>query len=163
MAQTLNQAWNQTGYGVLVAFAPRRHELRVLPSPQLSLLENADGLTEIFRKAAQPDLARGDDAAAAASGAAGRSMRRLRDAEHRLVPPPDSRAGAPRAGYWSWSSRVWRSAGWFCFGSPCASCGPQIVRSQLSLSRTDNAGGVPFWRAPVRRAPAATNDFRAPL
>ncbi len=84
--QTLNQAWNQTGYGVVIAFAPRRHELRVLPSPQLSLLENADGLTEVFRKAAQADLARGDDAAAAASGVAGLT-RRLGDLERRLGPP----------------------------------------------------------------------------
>lgn len=85
-ARTLNQAWNQTGYGVVIAFAPRRRELRVLPSPQLSLLENADGLTEVFRKAAQPGLARGDDAAAAASGVAG-LRRRLGDLDRRLAPP----------------------------------------------------------------------------
>lgn len=88
MAQSLNEAWNQSGWGVVVVFAPRRHELRVLPSPELSLLEDGDGLTEVFQKGAQADLLRGDDAAAAASGAAA-LMRRLRDVESRLAPPPE--------------------------------------------------------------------------
>ena len=85
IAQTLNVAWNQTGYGVVIAFAPRRHQLRVLPSPQLSLLESRDGLTEVFSRAAQSDLARGDDAAAAARGVDA-LMRRLGDVPRRLAP-----------------------------------------------------------------------------
>lgn len=84
IAQTLNEAWNQTGYGVVIAFAPRRHQLGASVAAT-SLLESRDGLTDVFSQAAHSDLARGDDAAAAASGVDA-LMHRLGDVQRRLTP-----------------------------------------------------------------------------
>lgn len=86
-AQDLNEAWNQTGYGVVVVFAPRPRESRVVPSPELSLLEDADHLSATFRDAAAPGLAQGDYTTAAAAGVEA-LMKRLGDIENRLAPPP---------------------------------------------------------------------------
>lgn len=125
-AQDLNQAWNQSGYGALIAFAPHRAESRVLPSPQLSLIEDADRLSAIFRDAAQPGMTRGDDSAAAVSGVEA-LMKRLGGTERRLTPPPKARwhltrleillllAGLALAGlvFLWFAARVWRAANLF--------------------------------------------------
>ena len=82
----LNQAWNQSGYGVIVAFSPAQQEMRVVPSPQLSLAEDADHLTGIFRAAIRPALARGDYSAAASDGAQA-LMKRLHEVRQELESP----------------------------------------------------------------------------
>src|SRR5450432_1713512 len=64
-AAEFNTAWNETGYGVVIVFSPPRREARVLPSPQLSLADDADRLTQVFLNAAKPALDRGDYSAAA--------------------------------------------------------------------------------------------------
>jgi uncharacterized membrane protein YgcG len=80
-AQDLNDAWNQSGYGVVIAFAPRRREVRVLPSPQLSLLARPDALSEVFRRAAEHGLVTGDYSTAAREGTAAllRKLHELRE------------------------------------------------------------------------------------
>ncbi|HEY2799049.1 MAG TPA: TPM domain-containing protein [Chthoniobacterales bacterium] len=82
----LNQAWNQSGYGVIVAFSPARQEIRVVPSPQLSLAENTDHLTGIFRSAIRPALARGDYSGAASDGAKA-LMKQLHEVRKQLESP----------------------------------------------------------------------------
>ncbi len=125
-AEDLNQAWNQAGYGAVVVFAPRRPESRVLPSPELSLLEDADKLSVTFGKAAQAGLARGDYSAAAASGVEA-LMKRLADVDARVAPPSKTAwhptrgqllmlfAGLALAGvaFLAFAARIWRSANLF--------------------------------------------------
>jgi uncharacterized membrane protein YgcG len=125
-AEEVNQAWNQSGYGVVIVFAPRRGESRVLPSPQLSLLENAEQLSALFRDAAQKELVRGDYSAAASSGAAA-LMKRLQDVDARSEAPAKpswtptrgekllGAAGVVLAGliFLAVALRVWRAANLF--------------------------------------------------
>ncbi|MGH7935893.1 MAG: TPM domain-containing protein [Chthoniobacterales bacterium] len=82
----LNQAWNQSSYGVIIAFSPGQQEVRVVPSPQLSLAENADHLTGIFRAAARPALARGDYSGAASDGTKA-LIKRLHEVRQELESP----------------------------------------------------------------------------
>ncbi len=77
-AQDLNQAWDQSGYGVVIIFAPRRQEARVLPSPQLSLLVRPDALTATFQKAAEHGMKLGDYSLAAEEGT-GAVLKQVRD------------------------------------------------------------------------------------
>ncbi|MEO6872745.1 MAG: TPM domain-containing protein [Chthoniobacterales bacterium] len=67
-AEQLNQAWDQSGYGVAIVFVPREREARVGPSPQFSLVVTAEKLSTTFRRASLPALKRGDDSAAARDG-----------------------------------------------------------------------------------------------
>jgi hypothetical protein len=98
-AAALNQAWNQSGYGVLIAFAPPRREVCVLPSPQLSLEQNGDALSKIFREAAQRGLARGDYSAASVDGTSAVMEALLEMRSHANAP-----ASAPG---WHPRRRVW--------------------------------------------------------
>ncbi|MBA3960717.1 MAG: hypothetical protein H0X40_02295 [Chthoniobacterales bacterium] len=69
-AQDLNEAWNQSGFGVVVTFLPRSADVRVLPSPQLSLVTGGESLGAVFRGATRRGVARGDYSLAAKDGAA---------------------------------------------------------------------------------------------
>lgn len=89
-AAALNQTWNQSGYGVVIAFAPPRREVRVLPSPQLSLEQDGDALTKIFRDAAQRALARGDYSAAAVDGTAAVMQKLIEERSHATAPAGDT-------------------------------------------------------------------------
>ena len=98
-AAALNQAWNQSGYGAVIAFSPPRREACVLPSPQLSLEEDGAALTKIFRDAAQRALARGDYSAASVDGTAA-VMQRLLEVRSRANAPVAETGWHPRRSVW---------------------------------------------------------------
>lgn len=126
-ARNLSQAWNQSGYGVLVVFVPSQQQARVIPSPQLSLVANAAQLTKVFQDATLPDLAHGDYSSAAAAGTAAIS-KALETAQAQAAAPPvkplwhlsrkwifaifDATVLAGLVFFWV-ASRVWRSANLF--------------------------------------------------
>ena len=140
----------RTGYGVVVAFAPRRHQVRVLPSPQLSLLEDSDGLTKVFAQAAQSDLARGDDAGAAVSGVNG-LMRRLGDVPSRLAPP------VKRGWRFSRAMLLLILAGLAFGGLIILWITLRVLRAanifdhSYRLARAGSAGGIALWGPALRR------------
>ncbi len=157
----LNQAWNQSGYGVTITFVPRDGEARVLPSPQLSLVEGPAHLTEIFKRAARAGLDRGDYSAAAQAGAQA-VVQRLTEVREEMAAPAKSRWHLSRrwilgilavfalaGAIFLWNaSRVWRAANlWDRRYRLPAPVGPPALR----LGGTRSGGQM------------ATIDFRRPL
>lgn len=126
-ARNLSQVWNQSGFGVVIVFVPSVGQARVVPSPQLSLFENAAALTKIFQDATVPDLAHGDYSGAASAGTAAVS-KAVEEAQARAAAPPekpllrlsrkwifaifDATVLAGLIFFWV-ASRVWRSANLF--------------------------------------------------
>ncbi|HEY1769330.1 MAG TPA: TPM domain-containing protein [Chthoniobacterales bacterium] len=87
-AAELNSAWDQSGYGVVIVFVPQKGAAYVQPSPQLSLVENADHLTKVFLDAARSRIAFGDYAGAALSGTQ-EALKSLHETHQRLLGPPE--------------------------------------------------------------------------
>ncbi|MGI8432780.1 MAG: TPM domain-containing protein [Chthoniobacterales bacterium] len=102
-SQDLNQAWNQSGLGVVITFAPRAREARVVSSPQLSLRAQPDALTAIFLEGAKRGLERGDDSIAAGEGT-GAVMKELHDLRAQMA------GAAPETKSWR-PGRAWLLAG----------------------------------------------------
>jgi uncharacterized membrane protein YgcG len=161
-ARDLSQAWNQSGYGVVVVFVPSQQQARVVPSPQLSLEADAAQLTKIFQDATVPDLAHGDYSAAAAAGTAAISQA-LEAAQAKATAPPekplfhlsrkwifgifDATVLAGLVFFWV-ASRVWRSANLFDY--------------RYRFSGSDEPAALRFGGARCG-GQMATMNFRAPL
>lgn len=127
-AQNLNQAWNQSGLGVIITFAPLQREARVLPSPQLSLRAQPDALTAIFLQGAKRGLDRGDHSIAAGEGTRA-IMEELHDLRAKMAAAaPENRSWRPGRAWlltglgvggliglaFLWlATRVWRRANLF--------------------------------------------------
>ena len=161
-ARDLSQAWNQSGYGVVVVFVPSQQRARVVPSPQLSLEANAAQLTKIFQDATVSDLAHGDYSAAAAAGTAAISEA-LEKAQAKAAAPPekplfhlsrkwifaifDVTVLAGLVFFWV-ASRVWRSANLFDY--------------RYRFAGSDETAALRFGGARCG-GQMATMNFRAPL